>query len=360
MKNSVYSSVGRGRILLLCIVFVAATGQNVRKGDVRQESSSQESSAQTSSGSRAENWTMWGGPRRDFITSSTGILGGQDAGWISKPPVKLWERPLGDGYSPIAEENGVLYTAYRRGSNDVVIALDARSGETIWEYDYKAPFRNAYSERVGPGPYAMPQVVGNRVVTASGDGQIHSIDKKTGKPVWSRNLYAEFGGNRLEFGYSSHALPYKDTLIVLAGGKQGAVVKLRQSDGGIIWKKHDLRIAHSSPILIEVDGQKQVAALLAQEIIGLDPESGDLLWRHEPPTEYGLAVSTPVWAGGNLLFLSTAYGGGSRVLQLTRSGRETKVAEVWHNRRVQSHFGTVIRQGNQLYLSSGQNGPSFI
>lgn len=307
-----------------------------------------------------ESWPTWGGPRRDFITNSSGILGGPDAKWISEPPAKLWERPLGDGYSPIAEENGVLYTAYQRGSYDFIVALDARNGKTIWEYDYRALFRNAYSERVGPGPYAMPQVIGDRVVTASGDGQIHSLDKKTCKPVWSRNLYTEFGGNRLEFGYSSHVLPYKDTLVVLAGGKRSAVVKLRQSDGAVVWKKHDLQNAHSSPLLIEVDGQPQVVALLAQEIAGFDPESGDILWRHEHRTEFGLAVSTPVWAAGNLLFLSTAYGGGSRVLRLTRSGKETKVAEVWHNRRVQSHFGTVIRRGDHIYLSSGQNGPSFI
>ena len=61
--------------------------------------------------------------------------------------------------------------------------LDAASGKTLWEFDYPAPFRNSYAESVGPGPYAMPQVVGDRLVAASGIGQIHSLDKKTGKPV---------------------------------------------------------------------------------------------------------------------------------------------------------------------------------
>lgn len=308
----------------------------------------------------AASWPVWGGPGRDFITTSTGILGGPTAGWISSPPPTLWKRPLGEGYSAIAEENGVLYTAYHRGSNDVVIALEALTGKTVWEFEYAAAFRNAYSDGAGPGPYAMPQVIGSRLVTASAVGQIHSLDKSSGKPVWSHDLYQEFGGNRLDFGYSSHALPYKDSLILLAGGGQNAVLKLRQNDGGVIWKKHSLQNAHSSPLLIQVDGQAQVVSLLAQEVIGFDPESGDTLWRFKHPTQNGLAVSTPVWAPGNLLFISSAYEGGSRVLQLTRSGSTTQVRDLWHNRRIQSHFGTVIRRGEHVYLSSGHNGPAFI
>ncbi|MCI0387768.1 MAG: PQQ-like beta-propeller repeat protein [Acidobacteria bacterium] len=300
------------------------------------------------------SWRVWGGPQRDFLTTSAGIFTAGSEKWMSNPPKKLWERPLGDGYSAIAVEDRVLYTAFRRDSNDVVTALDVNSGKTIWEFTYAAPFKNAFSE-AAPGPYAMPQVIGDHVVTASGIGQIHSLDKLTGKSVWSLDLYSRFSGSRLNFGYSSHALPYKDSLIVVAGGNQYGVMKVRQNDGFVIWGKHRLENAHSSPLLIDVDGQQQVAILLAQEIVGIDPESGELLWRHPHTTEYGLAVSTPVWADGNLLFLSTAYNGGSRVLKLTRAGNKTVVRELWHNPRIQSHIGTVISRGGYVYLSSGQN-----
>jgi glucose dehydrogenase len=302
-----------------------------------------------------ESWPVWGGPRADFTVKASGLVAGNGK-WISKPPRELWERTLGDGYSPIAEENGVLYTAYRDGDRDVVIALEAATGKTLWEYGYAAPFRSAYSEEVGPGPYAMPQAIGGRVVSASGDGQIHSLDKKTGKPVWSRDLYREFGGTRLEFGYASHARPYKDSLLVLAGGNGSALVRLRQSDGSVVWKRHNLTNAYSSPLLIEVDGRPQAVALLAQEIIGFDPESGDILWRHDHPTQYGIAISTPVWTPGNVLFLSSAYEGGSRALQVTQNGAR----ELWRNPRVQLHFGSAIRDGDTMYVSSGHRGPAFL
>src|SRR5262245_40323540 len=99
----------------------------------------------------SKDWLQWGGPRRDFVTPSTGL----PSLWPADGPRKLWSRTLGDGYSGIAVEGTTLYTAYRRGSQDVVTALDARSGKTVWEYAYEAPFTNSYSEGVGPGPYAM-------------------------------------------------------------------------------------------------------------------------------------------------------------------------------------------------------------
>ncbi len=304
----------------------------------------------------SSDWLQWGGQGRDFIAPATAL----PSSWPAGGPRKLWIRDLGDGYSGIAVEGTTLYTAYRRGSQDVITALDARTGKTLWEYAYEAIFKNAYSEAVGPGPYAMPQVVGDRLVTASGVGQIYSLDKKTGRPIWSHDLYKEFGGMRMEFGYSCHALPYKNSLILLAGGPDAAALALRQSDGAVIWKSLMFENAHSSPVLIDVDGQPQVVALIASEVIGFSPDNGQLLWRHEHHTDGGLAISTPVWAPGNLLFISSAYNGGSRVLELHQSDGKTTVKELWRSQKLQSHFSAVIRHGDYLYFTSGYNGPAFI
>jgi outer membrane protein assembly factor BamB len=311
-----------------------------------------------------EGWPFWGGPRHDFTSTSTGLANE----WPKAGPRRLWSRALGDGYSPIAEQDGVLYTAYRRGDKDVVIALEAETGNTLWEHEYAAPFRNAYSEAVGPGPYAMPQIVGDRVISASGSGQIHSLDKKTGRPVWSHDVYREFGGTRLEYGYSCHALPYKDTLIYLVGGKAplfgfgrgSAVVALRRADGAVAWKNLGFVNAHSSPLLIDVGGEPQVVALLADEVIGFSPEDGALRWRHPHRTDFGLAIATPLWADENRLFVSSAYGSGTRVLELSRNGVDTSVKQLWHEARLQLHFGSAIRVGEHVYFSSGHRGPAFV
>ncbi|MGA3187134.1 MAG: PQQ-binding-like beta-propeller repeat protein [Bryobacteraceae bacterium] len=302
---------------------------------------------------RADDWTVWGGRNRDFIVNTSGLA---DA-WPAGGPKKLWTRPLGDGYSAIAEEHGVLYTAFRRGASDVVTALDAATGKTLWEYVYVNPFTNDFSEKVGPGPYAMPQVIGDRVVSASGTGKIHSLNKKTGKLVWSHDLYNEFHGTHLVYGYSSHALPYKDTLIFMAGGNGDGAVALRQSDGAVVWKALQFTNSYSSPLLINVDGQAQVVFLAAKSIFGFNPDNGTLLWMYPHETPYGIAISTPVWAPGNLLFAASAYGVGARTLELHQAGGKTTVKQLWYDPHLELHFGTAIQRDGYVYISSGYNGP---
>jgi outer membrane protein assembly factor BamB len=300
-----------------------------------------------------EDWPVWGGKNRDFIVNTSGLADS----WPASGPRKIWTRPLGDGYSAIAEEGGVLYTAYRRGERDVITALDAATGKTLWEYEYANPFTNSFSEKVGPGPYAMPQVIGDLVVAASATGRIHSLDKKTGKLKWSRDLYSEFHASHLEFGYACHALPYKDALIFMAGGQGDAAVALRQSDGALVWKSLQFTNAYSSPLLINVDGQTQVVGIGAKTVFGFNPDNGALLWTHPHETQYGLTVSTPAWAPGNLLFVASAYGVGARTLELHQSGGKTTVKELWYDPHLELHIGTVIQRDGWVYISSGYNGP---
>src|SRR5260370_2220788 len=110
---------------------------------------------------------------------------------------------------------------------------------------------------------------------------------------------------------------------------------------------------------MHVDGQPQVAAVAANTVFGFDPDNGKLLWTHEHKTAYGLAVSTPVWAPGNLLFVASAYGTGARVLQLSQSGGRTAVKELWYDSHIQLHFGSAIQRDGYVYLSSGYDRPIF-
>jgi outer membrane protein assembly factor BamB len=297
------------------------------------------------------NWTVWGGPNRDFKQTATGL-----APWALTGPKKVWSRRLGEGYSGLAVEGDRLYTMYRKDTREIVAALDAKTGETVWQYPYYAPF----SVDVGPGPYAMPQVLGDRLLTVGATGKVHSIDKRTGKPVWSHDLYEEYSGSRMQFGYSCHALPYRDMVIFMVGGRRHAITAFKQSDGSEVWSRHRFNNSHSSPLLINVDGQDQVVALMGQQVIGIEPTSGELLWEHAHPTQYDLAVSTPSWGPDNILVVSSSYDGGTRALRLTQSGGKTTVQELWHNSRIRVHFGSLIRVNQTMFGSSGHDGPAPI
>ena len=305
-----------------------------------------------------DDWLTWGGKNRDFIVTAPVKLADS---WPPAGPKRLWIRPLGDGYSAIAVEKSILYTAFRRGGQDVVTALDASSGKTLWEFGYDNPFKNSFSEKVGPGPYAMPQIVGDRLFTASGTGKIHALDKKTGKVIWRHDLYNEFHATRLEFGYSCHGLPYKDTIIYQTGGDGDAMIAFRQSDGAVAWKGLRFKNSHASPILIQVDGQTQAAGVAANSVFGFNPDNGALLWSHPHVTNYGLAVSTPVWAprAGNILFVASAYGTGGRALQLSQSGGKTTARELWADTHHQLHLGNAIEKDGTVYFSRSYDGPVF-
>jgi len=131
-----------------------------------------------------------------------------------------------------------------------------------------------------------------------------------------------------------------------------------QKDGAVAWRKHDFKNSTSSPILINVDGQEQLVAFMFSEIVGVEPNSGALLWSHPHPTDFGLNTSTPVWGEDNLLFVSSAYGGGSRVIKLTRNGDKTTVEQVWAHSLMRVHFGNCIRVGDLVFGSSGDFGPA--
>jgi outer membrane protein assembly factor BamB len=297
-----------------------------------------------------QNWTEWGGPTRNFQVVTRALT----KAWPAQGPPKLWTRKLGDGYSAVAVEGNTLFTMYQRGNNDVVCALSAADGSTLWEHTYAAPFVNSYSEGVGPGPYAMPQIFGARLITAGPTGQVHALDKASGKVLWTRKLYDEFGGTRLIYGYASHALAYRDTLILPVGGSGNAVIALTQASGEKVWGAHRFTNGYTTPVLIQVDGQDQVAILMAQQVIGVDPESGELLWQQAHPTQYGITCSMPVAGPGNRLFVASAYNGGGRMLRLRQSGGKTTVEQLWHNPRAQVHFGSMIWSGDHIYASVGQ------
>jgi outer membrane protein assembly factor BamB len=303
----------------------------------------------------SSDWPQWGGPTRDFKSPVRGLA----ARWPRGGPRTLWRRPLGDGFSAIVVTDGTAYTMLRRGDQEVAIALDAGSGETRWEHAEPTPFIAAYKMEYGPGPHATPLCSGDLVITAGATGRVQALDRHTGEPRWTRDLIAEFGATPRPRGYSSSPLAYRDAVILMVGGHGAGVVALRQSDGSLLWKSLDLPNSQSSPILIDVDGQEQVVAFMAEAVVGLDPLSGRLLWRVDHATDWGLNVSTPVWGAGNLLFVSSAYGGGSRMIRLTRHAGQTTAEPLWFTRRVRLHFGNALRLGPYVLGSSGDFGPAF-
>jgi outer membrane protein assembly factor BamB len=263
---------------------------------------------------------------------------------------------LGAGYSSIVTDGRTVYTMFRDGGTDVVVALDAATGASRWQTRYEAPFTETCSERLGPVPRSAPLIAGDRLITISAGGLMGSFDRQTGQRQWSLDLVANKAEAVRACGYSASPLAFQDLIITTAGGQGRGVVAVRAASGQIAWQSQDFQNGYSSPLLIDLDGRPEVVVFTFGEVSGLDPKTGALEWSYPHEADQGVNVATPIWGDDHLLFVSSAYGGGSRVLRLGRQGDQVKVEEVWSNKRVRIHFGNAVRFGGRIYTSNGDFG----
>ncbi len=314
-------------------------------------------------------WLQWGGPNRNFMVEATGLADE----WPADGPKKLWHRELGDGYSSILAEGDTLYTMYTAGKAEVTIALDARSGRTIWEHRNPDGFTGT---EYGPGPHATPLLVGDRLFTIGAKAMLHCLDRHTGKVIWKHDLISDYAAPLPHFGYSPSPLAYENLIIVpvdrdrsRGGGDEGAgaskdsdgqsIMAFDQETGKLVWQSQDYPIDYSSPALINFAGEDQLVLFMRREVIAVAPRTGKLLWHLEclPSPEENIA--TPLWTGDDLIFLSAAYASGSRVIKLTRENGRTVPKQVWYDRKLRVHHGNAIRVGDYVYGSSGDFGTTL-
>ena len=301
-------------------------------------------------------WEQWGGPDRNFEVDTAALA----AEWPKEGPKKLWHRPLGDGYSTVTVADGKLYTMYRKDGKEYTVSLDAKTGKTLWEKGESVEVTKLMIQ-FGEGPHSTPLISGDRLFTIGVNCQFKCFEAKTGKILWQHDLVKEFGMEIPGRGYSSSPLEYKDTIILPVGGKEGqAMMAFDKSTGSVVWKNQSFQPTHSSPIMIEFQGKPQLVVFMAEELAGLNPEDGSLLWRHEHPTQYGANLATPVWDGKDILFFSAAYNSGSRCIRLVMKDGKVATEELWFSKKMRIHHSNVILDGGYAYGSSGDFGPAFL
>ena len=107
-----------------------------------------------------------------------------------------------------------------------------------------------------------------------------------------------------------------------------------------------------------MDGEPQVVVVMLKEVLAVSPDTGDVLWRFPHANKTETNVTSPLWCGGNILLVSSAYDSGTRALQLKRENGKTAVTELWFNKRARVHHGNMLQIGDFMYASSGDFGPA--
>jgi len=208
----------------------------------------------------SRGWPGWGGPGGDFKVRAAGL----SPSWPAEGPPQLWSRQLGDGYSAILADGERLYTFYRQGDDEVAAALEPATGRTLWEHRYPAPItakQDNTHRKYGVGPQATPVLTREGLVTIGWNGNLHCLKKDTGEVLWSHDLARDFGSTSMGRGFSSSPVAYRDLVLCLVGGPGSGLMAFNSGDGRVVWARHDFKRSHSSPILINVDGQDQLVGL---------------------------------------------------------------------------------------------------
>ncbi len=288
-----------------------------------------------------DDWPQWRGPKRDGISAERGLLKDWPAGG---PPVVWRAAGAGSGYSSFSSAHGRLYTLGARDSAEYLMAYDAATGKKIWEIAHGRRFSN---DR-GDGPRSTPTVDGDRLYTFGASGDLSVVDAATGKVFWKANLLEKFGGSNIQWGLSESPLVLADRVLVSPGGRGASIVALNKSDGSVIWKSLSDEAGYSSAVLHEAGGVREAIYFTAERALGIDVDSGKLLWSYNQVANRTANIATPI-VRGNFVFLSSAYGTGAALLELTPGTNRMAAKQVYFTQDMRNHHATSVLVGEHLY-----------
>ena len=286
----------------------------------------------------AEDWPQWRGPRRDGVA----IGFPEPKAWPEKLTLK-WKVNVGEGHSSPVVADGRIYVHTRRGNREVVTAIGPENGQTIWQESYDAPYTvNPAAARHGKGVKSTPAVEDGRIFTFGINGTLSCFDARTGKPQWRK----EFGSP--DFGVATSPLAERGMVIVYTGGNsQGALTAFDAATGAEKWSWKGEGPGYSSPIVVELDGTRQVVTQSRYNIVGVSAAAGALLWQIPFKTPYEQNIVTPTVYRDTLIFSGTENPlTGVKVL---KRGAEWSTETVWRNADFPMYMSSPVVTGDLLF-----------
>ena len=287
-------------------------------------------------GARVE-WPGFRGPNRDSVVHGVRI----NTDWSASPPVEMWRRPVGPGWSSFAVRGDLLYTQEQRGDDEIVACYRLSTGEPVWRHRDAVRF---YESNGGAGPRATPTIRQNRVFAFGATGILNALDAGTGKVVWSRNVATDTGRRIPDWGFASSPLIIDDVVIVAAAG---TLAGYDIATGNPRWKGPSYGGSYSSPHRATLDGVVQAVLLGGPGVISVDPANGSVLWKHE--WSPGPIIQPALTEDGDILVNAiVATGGvGTRRLHVTRGSGGWNVEERWTSTGLKPYFNDfVVHEGH--------------
>jgi outer membrane protein assembly factor BamB len=295
----------------------------------------------------AADWPQWRGPNRDnkvtdFIAPKT---------W-PKALTQKWKVSVGNGVASPALVGDKVYVFTRQGDEEVIRCLDASNGKEVWKDKYTAVAVRPPASRF-PGPRSSPAVAEGKVCTLGVGGVVSCLDASTGKVVWRKDTksWPQF------YTASSPIIADGKCIVYLGSRGKGEVVAYDLASGEEKWKSPEAGPPYGSPILMTVEGTKQIVTPTDRSIVGINAADGKRLW--EVPFKAKYMNGTPIVVDGSTVIYASAPAGGTVALRITKKGDGFEAKELWKKSQGPGQYNTPVLKDGLLFGLSGTRGTNF-
>lgn len=293
------------------------------------------------------SWPQFHGSKRDNLSNDTGLL----KQWPNEGPELLWKTTgIGHGFSTVSIANGMIYTAGNIEGNTVITAMDM-DGTILWQTTSGPAFTRSY-----PGSRSTPTIDGDRLYHLNGNGYIICVKAKTGEEMWRLNVLEKFNGRNIEWGLSESVLVDGQNVICTPGGEEISVVALDRDTGETVWKCVGVgdKPGYVSPIIVDYKGLRQIVTMMSASVIGVNADTGKLLWKYDHPIKYDVNIVTPLYYEGHII-ISATLAAGTTMLKLNVDGNSCAVEKVWHTEELDNEHGGIVLVDGYLYGQADGN-----
>ena len=298
----------------------------------------------------AGDWPQILGPVRTGVAAADERLA--DA-WPATGLRQVWKRDVGAGVAGVAVVESRVFLFHRVGNREVLEALEATTGETLWRDDHATSF----VPQVGgsDGPLCAPVVHDGKVVVFGAQGVLACIEAASGRRLWERRTHRDYDAQEGYFGAGSTPLVVAGRVIVNVGGRKGdaGIVAFDLATGETLWTATREGASYSAPVTVTVAGVEQVLMVTRLSCLLLDPADGSVRWSF-PFGQRGPTVNaaSPVLLGDAEFLVTASYGIGSVCAAFDARG----VTPRWQGTdALASQYATPVFVAGSLYAIDGRD-----
>lgn len=321
------------------------------------------------------DWPELRGPRGDGHVSAPGDTKpvGLPLTWSDTQNVK-WKTPIPyRGWSTPVIMNGQVWitTATEDGHDFYAIGLAAESGqikfnEKIFHSDNPEPLGNGASMNCYATP--SPVIEPGRVYVHFGSFGTACLDTATGKVLWKRDDLP----CRHYRGPSSSPVSFENLLILTFDGADlQYLVALDKKTGKTVWKTNrsavwndenvpgpmaregDLRKAHSTPLVVTVDGKPQLLSAGAKAAYSYNPRTGEEIWK-VAHTDFSVAPR-PLFKDGLAIITTGLNKKEMWAVKTDGHGDVTDTGVVWKLKKGVGKYASPILVDDLIYSASDES-----